>query len=115
MIDEYICNECSQRSFVGTRNINFILIYITYMPIYGITYLLGRVGSCMPIFGKPGRLLLPRCQHWLTLSHFLHPGSNPVKVLPLKELLNCNLPSINTRSLVALLLLLLVLVLLLAR
>jgi len=24
-------------------NINFILIYITYMPIYGITYVLGRV------------------------------------------------------------------------
>jgi len=69
--------------------------------------------NCMPIFGKPGRLLLPRCQHWLTLSHVLHPGSNPVKVLPLKELLNCNLPSINTRSLVALLLL--VMVLLLAR
>jgi len=43
MIDEYICNECSQRSFVGTMNINFILIYITYMPIYGITIVLRTV------------------------------------------------------------------------
>jgi hypothetical protein len=42
MIDEYVCNECLQRSFVGTMNINFILIYITYMPIFGITHILGR-------------------------------------------------------------------------
>jgi len=36
-------------------NINFILIYITYLPIYGIT-IYQEEFKCMPIFGKLGRL-----------------------------------------------------------
>jgi len=109
----FLCNECKQRSFVCTTNINFISIYITYMPIYGITHVLGKVQLCAYIWkiGETLRHLLSRSQHWLTLLQFLHPGGNPVMLLRLMELLNCNLPSVNTISLVALWLLLLVLLL----